>query len=108
MNRGDLVAVAMQGDHGKPRLALVVQSRKFLDTATVTTLPVTSKLVDAPLLRLTIEPSAEHELNKQSQVMIDKTMTVRRDKLGPVFGRLDQSIMRRVSRSLAHFLGLAG
>ena len=29
MNRGDLVTVALQGEHGKPRPALVIQSDLF-------------------------------------------------------------------------------
>lgn len=33
--------------------------------------------------------------------------TVRRDKLGPIFGRLDDETMLAVTRSLAVFLGLA-
>ena len=108
MKRGDLVAVVLQGDFGKPRPALVIQSGQFPKTATVTVLLITSKLVDAPLLRLTVEPSSENGLSEPSQVMIDKAMTVRADKLGSVFGCLDQATMLRVNRSLALFLGLAG
>ena len=37
MNRGDLVTVALQGEHGKPRPALVIQSDLFANlTSTVT------------------------------------------------------------------------
>ena len=107
MTRGDLVTVALQGDHGNPRPALVIQSGQFPETATVTVLLVTSKLVDAPLLRRTVEPSPENGLSKTSQVMIDKAMTVRTDKLGSAFGNLDQAAMLRVNRSLALLLGLA-
>jgi mRNA interferase MazF len=39
--------------------------------------------------------------------MIDKAMTVRRDKLGGPFGRLDDETMVSVNRSLALFLGFA-
>ena len=58
MKRGDLVTVALQGDYGKPRPALVIQSDQFPGTASVVVLPVTSTLMDAPLLRLTVEPDA--------------------------------------------------
>lgn len=108
MKRGDLVTVALQGDHGKPRPALIVQSDQFPGTATVTVLLVTSTLVDAPLLRLTVEPSPENGLRKTSQIMIDKPMTVRADKIGAAFGRLDDTAMLSVNRSLALFLGLVG
>lgn len=108
MMRGDLVTVALQGDHGKPRPALIIQSDQFPGTATVAVLLVTSTLVDAPLLRLTVEPSPENGLRKPSQIMIDKPMTVRIDKIGTCFGRLDAAALVSVNRSLALFLGLAG
>ena len=108
MRRGDLVTVALPGDYGKPRPALVIQSDQFPDTASVTVLLITSTLVDAPLLRLTIEPSPDNNLRQTSQVMIDKPMTVRRERLGAAFGMLDDASMVSINRSLALFLGLAG
>ena len=108
MKRGDLVTVALQGDYGKPRPALVIQSDQFPGTASVVVLPVTSTLVDAPLLRLTVEPDAGNGLRAPSQIMLDKPMTVKADKICPAFGSLDDMAMVSVSRSLALFLGLAG
>jgi len=105
--RGDFVTIAMQGDFGKPRPALVIQADQFSEHATVTLLPLTSALVDAPLLRITIDPSAENGLQKPSQVMLDKAVTVRRDKIGAVFGRIDANTMVEVDRCLAVFLGIA-
>ena len=107
MRRGDLVTVALSGDFGKPRPALVVQSNHFDATATVTVLLISSALVDAPLVRLAVEPSAENGLRRPSQVMIDKAMTVRRDRVGAPFGRLEADTMVAVNRSLALFLGFA-
>lgn len=101
------MTVAMQGDLGKPRPALVIQADQFDEHATVTILPVTSTLVAAPLLRITAEPSAVNGLRRPSQVMVDKAMTVKRDKLGPAFGRMDADAMVAVERSLAIFLGIA-
>jgi len=105
--RGDLVTIAMQGDFGKPRPALVIQADQFGEHATVTVLPVTSTLVAAPLLRITVQPSAENGLQKPSQVMIDKVITVKRDKIGATFGRIDVDVMVEVERCLAVFLGIA-
>lgn len=107
MSRGDFVTIAMQGDFGKPRPALVIQSNQFNEHATVTVLPVTSTLVAAPLLRITVQPSSESGLQKPSQVMVDKAMTVKRDKVGPAFGRIDADAMVEVERCLAVFLGIA-
>jgi mRNA interferase MazF len=58
-------------------------------------------------MRLTIEPTQQNSLRKTSQVMIDKAMSVRRDKLGQVFGQLPDEAMVSVNRSLALFLGFA-
>lgn len=107
MKRGDFVTVAMQGDFGKPRPALVIQSDQFDEHATVTILPVTGTLVEAPLLRVTIQPSEANGLQKASQVMIDKAMTVKRDKLGGVFGSASDAAMLEIGRCLAVFMGIA-
>ena len=104
--RGDLVTIALQGDFGKPRPALVIQADWFAAHTSVTVLPVTSVLIDAPLLRVAIEPSADNGLQKPSQVMVDKAMTVQRDKLDPAFGRIDADTLLEVERCLAVFLGL--
>jgi mRNA interferase MazF len=105
--RGDFVTIAMQGDFGKPRPALVIQADQFDEQATVTVLPVSSTLVNAPLFRITVQPSVGNGLQKPSQVMVDKAMTVKRDKLGQAFGRIDADAMVEVERCLAVFLGIA-
>ncbi len=107
MRRGDFVTVAMPGDFGKPRPALVIQSDQFSEHTTVTVLPVTSTLVAAPLLRVTVEPTPESGLQKPSQVMVDKAMTMKRDKVGPAFGRIDADVLVEIERCLAVFLGIA-
>ena len=107
MIRGDFVTIAMQGDFGRPRPALVIQSDQFNEHATVTVLLVSSALVDAPLLRVTVQPTPVNGLQKPSQVMVDKSVTVRQDKLGEAFGTADDATMLEVERSLAVFLGIA-
>jgi len=107
MMRGDLVTIAMQGDFGKPRSALVIQANQFSEHSSATVLPITGTLVAAPLLRVTVQPSAENGLQKPSQVMVDKAMTVKRDKVGPTFGRIDANALVEVERCLAVFLGIA-
>ena len=107
MMRGDFVTVALQGDFGKPRPALVIQSDRFDEQATVTILPVTGTLIAAPLFRITVRPSRGNGLQKPSQVMVDKAMTVKRDKLGQSIGRIEAESMVDIERSLAVFLGIA-
>lgn len=107
MRRGDVVTVAVPDDFGKPRPALIIQADQFDLTSTATILLLSSTLVDTPLLRLRVDPTPLNGLRRPSQIMIDKAMTVRRDKLGGPFGRLDDETMVSVNRSLALFLGFA-
>lgn len=107
MIRGDFLTIAIQGDFGKPRPALVIQSDQFNQHATVTVLLVSGTLIDAPLIRITVQPGTENGLQKPSQVMVDKAMTVKRDRLGAVFGSASDEVMLEVGRCLAVFLGIA-
>jgi mRNA interferase MazF len=107
MKRGDLVTVALSGDYGKPRPALVIQSDLFDAHPSVTVLPVTSELRDAPLFRIQVEPTWDNGLRKPSQVMIDKPQTIARARIGRTIGRLDDDAMVAVNRALAVFLGFA-
>jgi mRNA interferase MazF len=109
MKRGDVVTVVLPGDYGKPRPAVVVQADHFNDThASTTVVPVTSTLVNAPLFRLAVEPSAHNGLRALSQVMVDKLTTVRRGRIGAVIGALEPETLTRVNRALALWLGIAG
>ena len=99
MTRGDVVVVSLPGDYGKPRPALVIQSDLFAEHPSVTVLPMTNHLVEAPLLRIGIGP--ESGLERVSQIQIDKAQTPRRER------RVDKATLAAVNRGLAVFLGLA-
>jgi len=107
MKRGDLVTIALQGDYGKPRPAVVVQADFFSEHPSLTILPVTSELLTAPLFRIMVEPTEGNNLKKRSQVMVDKVQAVAREKIGPTFGRLDDTSMLAINRALAVWLGFA-
>ena len=106
IKRGDVVSIATQGDFGKPRPALVIQSDLFSEHPSISVLPVTSFLIDAPLLRITLEPNELNGLKKTSQVMVDKTVTVVREKIGAQIGSIDFATMQEIDRCLAVFLGI--
>lgn len=106
MKRGDIVTVAMTGDFGKPRPALVIQSDRFVETGTLTVLLITNTPIDAPLLRVPIEPTPSNGLALPSFVMIDKAMSVKRERVGKVAGAADDAVMLVVTRNLAVFLGM--
>jgi mRNA interferase MazF len=103
---GDIVTVAMSGDYGKPRPALVVQDDAFAALESVTVLRLTSDLRDAPLVRITMQPSAANGLRLASQVMVDKAATIPRRRLGERIGRADASTMATINDALSRFLGL--
>jgi mRNA interferase MazF len=85
----------------------VVQSDLFNEThPSVTLLPLTSTIIDAPLVRLTIDPGRENGLSRVSQVMVDKAIALPRDEVGERIGRLDEEVMIRVTRALAMWLGI--
>lgn len=107
MRRGDVVTVAAPGDFGKPRPALVVQSDLFDELPSVTLCLVTSTLRDAPIFRITVDPSPANGLQRVSQIQVDKIMTVARERIGGAIGRLDDATLLKVDRSLAVFVGIA-
>lgn len=107
MKRGDVIVFASQGDYGKPRPAVVVQSDLVSDLESVSAAPITSTLTDHEEIRPTLQPTAENGLRERSQVMIDKIQPVRRSKVGPIIGRLDPQSMESVTRAIGAFFGLA-
>jgi len=106
VRRGDLVTVAIGGDYGKPRPALVIQADAFSALPSVTVLRLTSEIHAEHLVRVMVRPTPENGLRAPSQVMIDKAVTVPRGRVGSVIGHLDGALMRMVGQALAAFLGL--
>jgi mRNA interferase MazF len=108
MRRGDLVTVAAAGDYGKPRPAVIVQTDAFpASHASVVVCQLTSDLANAPDFRVTVEPKPENGLRRTSQVMADKPVTIRRERIGQTIGRLDSQDMARLGIALAFVFGLA-
>jgi mRNA interferase MazF len=104
--RGDFVRVSLQGDYGKPRPALVIQSDLLTGLGSVVVCPVTSEIRDAAF-RVTVEPSPANGLRTLSQVMVDKLSTLPRSKLGEPFGQLDAGRLKAVERALLLVVGIA-
>jgi mRNA interferase MazF len=107
MKRGDLISVALPGDYGKPRPALVLQSDIFEHVHSISVLPLTTDAVDAPDSRIEIVPTDDNGLQSLSYVMIDKTSTIRRSKVGYIIGRLADDEMATITRAFARFFGVA-
>jgi mRNA interferase MazF len=108
MKRGALVLVRTKGDFtGKPRPGVIVQSDLFNPThRSVTTCPITSQLVDAPLFRVSLIPTTTNGLKKPSQVMVDKVFSVRRENISKEIGVLDRETMAQIDQALRTWLQL--
>lgn len=108
MTRGDVVIVAAPGDYGKPRPAVIVQTDALQPAhPSVVICQMTSELLDDADFRVTVEPGADTGLRARSQVMADKPVTVRRDRIGRQIGRLAAAEMSRLNAALAFVMGLA-
>ncbi|AMJ59204.1 type II toxin-antitoxin system PemK/MazF family toxin [Bosea sp. PAMC 26642] len=107
MKRGDLVTIAIQGDFGKPRPALVVQNNKVDATPKVLVCPLTRNKSPAPSLRLVVAPTPANGLREISAVMVSSVIAVPREKCGAVIGSLTPEQMQEIDTRLAFILGLA-
>ncbi len=107
MIRGELWTVAGGVYASKPRPALIVQDDAFEATDSVTVLPLTSHLIEAPLLRIRISASEMSGLDRDSDVMVDKLTTVRRSSVATRVGRLSTDQLAEVERGVMAFLGFA-
>ena len=108
MKRGDVVTVAATGDYDKPRPAVIVQTDALpKEHASVVVCQMTSDLSDAPDFRVMIEPTRTSGLRVRSQVMADKPVTIRRERVGRTIGHLDSTDVGRLNIALAFVMGLA-
>jgi mRNA interferase MazF len=109
VKRGEVWTVAGGPDYaGKPRPVVVVQDDRFDATSSVTICAFTTDPIDAPLLRILVQPSDRNGLQTHSRLMVDKLTTVPKTKVGTQIGRLDDEDMVRLNRAVLVFLGLAG
>jgi mRNA interferase MazF len=68
---------------------------------------MTSDVAQAPDFRITIEPTEKNGLRTRSQVMADKPVTIRRERIGRRIGSLDEKDIDRLNVALAFVMGLA-
>lgn len=105
--RGDVVICVVQGDSGKGRPALVVQSDLFNSThSSIVICPITSFLIEAPLFRISLAPSEANGLQKSSQVMVDKMTAIKTEKIREKIGKITSIELQVVDRSLKLWLNL--
>jgi mRNA interferase MazF len=108
VKRGNIVITSAPGDYCKPRPAVVIQSDLFNDThASILVCLLTSDMIDAPLFRIDVAPDEHNGLQQASQIMVDKIMAIRRDRIREVIGQLDDTTIIALNRALALMTGIA-
>jgi len=109
LQRGLIVTVAATGVYsGKPRPAVVVQANRWLQGhPSVTLCPLTSTLLDAPLVRIPVSPNPRNGLKKASQLMADKLFTVPTTSIGAVVGVLVPERLSSLDLALRAWLDLS-
>ena len=107
MRRAEVWTVASGIYASQPRPAVIVQDDVFELTDSITVAPLTTTLVDAPLLRLRVPAGGLTGLAQDSDVMVDKLTTVRRSNVQVRIGRLSSQQMVELERLLMTFLGMA-
>jgi len=108
VKRGEIWTMAGgPGYASKPRPAVIIQDDGFSETLSIAVCPLTSEPVEAPILRLLVEPTPENGLRNTSRLMVDKVTTVPKSRLGQRIGCLTDDDLLRLNRSLLVFLSLA-
>ena len=108
MRRGDVVLVVVPSELGRPRPGVVVQADEFNEgLSTVFICPVSSDLQEDLPLRPMIEAKPSNGLRLRSQIMTDKMIALRRDRVRRVIGRIDRETSESLDRALLVVLGLA-
>jgi mRNA interferase MazF len=95
------------GYASKPRPVVIVQDDAFGARDSVTVCLITTDPADLPVFRIAVEPTPENGLKATSRLMVDKLITVTRNRLGQCIGCLADDDLLRLNRSLLVFLGLA-
>lgn len=107
MKRGDIVVVALPGDYGKPRPAVVVQSAPFIrDFESIIICPLTSDTLAHSIARIEVAPTSSNGLSHVSRIMVDKVMTIPKKRVALTIGRLDRRLLDQLDYALAAMLGL--
>lgn len=100
--------MVVPSDLGRPRPGIIIQaSETIAGLATVLVCPLSSDLQEDLSLRPMVEVTSENGLRVRSQMMTDKLLAIRRDRIRRVIGRLDAETSERLDRALLVLLGLA-
>lgn len=108
VKRGDVVLVVVPSELGRPRPGVVVKADEFNDAlSTVFVCPISSDLQEGLPLRPVLEAKPSNGLRIRSQIMTDKMIALRQDRVRRVIGHIDKETSEHIDRALLVVLGLA-
>jgi mRNA interferase MazF len=108
VKRGDVVLVVVPSELGRPRPGVIVQADEFSkDLSTVFICPVSSDVQEKLPLRPIIEAETSNGLRLRSQIMTDKMIALRQDRVRQIIGHIDSETSEQLDRALLVVLGLA-
>jgi mRNA interferase MazF len=106
LKRGDVVVTVVQGDHGKPRPAIIVQTDVLNGTHPTILLCLISSKVTGNGFRMPLPANQATGLRLPSEAMIDKLHAVKREKVTQKIGALSPEQLSVLDRKLVAVLGL--
>jgi mRNA interferase MazF len=108
VKRGDVVLVVVPSELGRPRPGVVVQANEFnAELSTIFICPISSDIQEGLPLRPVIEAKPSNGLRLRSQIMTDKMVALRHDRIRRVVGQIDRETSEQLDRALLVVLGLA-
>jgi mRNA interferase MazF len=101
-----MVIVVMQGDYGKVRPAVVIQSDLLADIPSVIVLPCSTDLIADCIYRPDIPVTAATGLERATQAMADKIAVVSKRRVREVIGRVDDQTLATLAMATQFVTGM--
>ena len=107
MKRGDVVLVVVPGELGRPRPGVVVQADEVTkELSAIFICPISSDVQENLPLRPIIEAEPLTGLRLRSQIMTDKMIALRHDRVRRVIGHINPATSEHLDRALLVVRGI--
>ncbi|MBA5249308.1 MAG: type II toxin-antitoxin system PemK/MazF family toxin, partial [Gammaproteobacteria bacterium] len=73
---------------------------------TLVVCPLTSNIIHQSIIRLTIQPDDQTNIDKESQVMVDKICAINKKCIKSVIGKISQTQVEALNASLKLWLDI--
>lgn len=105
-SRGSVVTIG-KGGKGVRRLGVVLQADFLAGLPSVMVCPLTTDEVDAPLLRVRLDPSDTLPLQSVSWIMVELLTAIPRSTIGTVLGHITSEQQRALDRGIIVVAGIS-